>query len=114
MYIWQRADWPHFRQDPARLTEPLAAARHVQGRLLGRMEALGFDLRSEATLSTLTENVVKTSEIEGEFFAPDRVRSSIAGRLGLDAGGLPASDRHIDGVVDMTLDATRNYAAPLT
>ncbi len=114
MYIWQRADWPRFRQDPARLTEPLAAARHAQGRLLGRMEALGFDLRSEATLSTLTENVVKTSEIEGEFLAPDRVRSSIAGRLGLDAGGLPASDRDIDGVVDMTLDATRNYAAPLT
>ncbi len=114
MYIWQCADWPRFRQDPARLTGPLAAARHAQGRLLGRMEALGFDLRSEATLSTLTENVVKTSEIEGEFLAPDRVRSSIAGRLGMDAGGLPASDRDIDGVVDMTLDATRNYAAPLT
>ena len=61
MYIWQRADWPRFRQDQARLTGPLAAARHAQGRLLGRMEALGFDLRSEATLSTLTENVVKTS-----------------------------------------------------
>ena len=114
MYIWQRADWPRFRHDPARLTGPLAAARHAQGRLLGRMDALGFDLRSEATLSTLTENIVKTSEIEGEFLAPDRVRSSIAGRLGLDAGGLPASDRNIDGVVDMTLDATRNYAAPLT
>jgi len=114
VYIWQRADWPRFRHDPARLTGPLAAARHAQGRLLGRMGALGFDLRSEATLSTLTENVVKTSEIEGEFLAPDRVRSSIAGRLGLDAGGLPASDRNIDGVVDMTFDATRNYAAPLT
>ena len=70
------------------------------------MEALGFALRDEATLRTLTENVVKTSEIEGEIIAPDRVRSSIASRLGLDAGGLPASDRDIDGIVDMTLDAT--------
>lgn len=114
MYIWQSAGWPQLEQDTARLAEPLAAARHAQGKLLGRMEALGFDLRSEATLQTLTENVVKTSEIEGEFLAPDRVRSSIAGRLGLDAGDLPASDRDIDGIVDMTLDATRNYGAPLT
>ena len=114
MYIWQRAHWPRLRQDPTRLTAPLAAARHAQGRLLGRMEALGFALRSEATLSTLTENVVMTSEIEGEFLAPDRVRSSIAGRLGMHVGGLPASDRDVDGIVDMTLDATRNFSAPLT
>ena len=114
MYIWQRAEWPRFEQDTARLAEPLATARHAQGKLLGRMEALGFALRDEATLRTLTENVVKTSEIEGEVFEPDRVRSSIASRLGLDAGGLPASDRDVDGIVDMTLDATRNYAEPLT
>ena len=114
MNIWQQSEWPRFEQDIARLAEPLATARHAQGKLLGRMEALGFALRDEAILRTLTENVVKTSEIEGEIFAPDRVRSSIASRLGLDAGGLPASDRDIDGVVDMTLDATRNYTAPLT
>ena len=75
---------------------------------------LGFEMRSEATLRTLTEDVVKTSEIEGEILAPDQVRSSIARRLGLDAGGLPAPDRAVDGVVEMTLDATRNYAEPLT
>lgn len=92
----------------------LAHARHLQGRLLGRMEALGFEMRSEATLRTLTEDVVKTSEIEGEILVPDQVRSSIANRLGLDAGGLPAPDRNVDGVVEMTLDATRNYAVPLT
>ncbi len=114
MYIWQRPEWPRFDQDPARLAEPLAAARHAQGKLLGRMEALGFEMRGEATLRTLTEDVVKTSEIEGEILSPGRVRSSLASRLGLDAGGLPALDRDVDGVVEMTLDATRNYAEPLT
>ena len=113
-YIWQRPEWPRVRQDSTRLAEPLARVRHDQGKLLGRMEALGFEMRSEATLRTLTEDVVKTSEIEGEILAPDRVRSSIASRLGLDAGALPATDRSVDGVVEMTLDATRNYAASLT
>ena len=78
------------------------------------MEALGFEARSEAVLRTLTDDVVKTSEIEGELLSPDRVRSSIAVRLGLDAGGVPARDRDVDGIVDVTLDATRNHAAPLT
>ena len=113
-YIWQRPEWPRFQQDTARLAKHLARTRHIQGKLLGRMEALGFEMRSEATLRTLTEDVVKTSEIEGEILAPDQVRSSIANRLGLDAGGLPAPDRNVDGVVEMTLDATRNYTAPLT
>ena len=114
MYIWQHSQWPHFEQDRVRLADALAETRHAQGRLLGRMESLGFEMRSEATLRTLTEDVVKSSEIEGEILAPDRVRSSIASRLGLDAGGLPVPDRAIDGVVEMTLDATRNYAEPLT
>ena len=114
MFIWQRPEWPQFRQDDARLGRLLADTRHAQGKLLGRMEALGFEMRSEATLRMLTEDVVKTSEIEGEILAPDQVRSSLASRLGLDAGGLPAPDRNVDGVVEMTLDATRNYAAPLT
>ena len=114
MYIWQRLKWPRFEQDTARLASALAATRHAQGKLLGRMQALGFEMRSEATLRTLTEDVVKTSEIEGEVLARDRVRSSIASRLGLDAGGLPVPDRDVDGVVEMTLDATRNYADPLS
>ena len=99
MYIWQRPEWPRFQQDHARLADALAETRHAQGKLLGRMEALGFEMRSEATLRTLTEDVVKTSEIEGEILAPDRVRSSLASRLGLDAGGLPVPDRAVDGVV---------------
>ena len=114
MFIWQRPEWPQLRQDEARLARILAGTRHAQGKLLGRMEALGFDMRNEATLRMLTEDVVKSSEIEGEILAPDQVRSSIASRLGLDVGGLPAPDREIDGVVEMTLDATRNYAVPLT
>ena len=113
-YIWQHPEWPRFQQDTARLAKHLARTRHIQGKLLGRMEALGFEMRSEATLRTLTDDVVKTSEIEGEILAPDQVRSSIATRLGLNIGGLPAPDRNVDGVVEMTLDATRNYAAPLT
>ncbi len=114
MFVWQRPEWPRFHHDTARLVELLAGTRHAQGKLLGRMDALGFEMRSEATLRILTDNVVKTSEIEGETLAPDHVRSSIARRLGLDAGGLPTPDRTVDGIVDMTLDATRNYAAPLT
>ena len=113
-YIWQRPKWPQFRQDTARLAKHLARTRHMQGKLLGRMEALGFEMRSEAMLSTLTEDVVKTSEIEGETLVPDQVRSSIANRLGLDVGGLPVPDRNVDGVVEMALDATRNYAERLT
>ncbi len=113
-YIWQRPEWPWFEQDTARLAKPLAHARYIQGKLLGRMVALGFEMRSEATLRMLTEDVVKTNEIEGEILVPDQVRSSIGNRLGLDVGGLPAPDRNVDGAVEMALDATRNYAAPLT
>jgi Fic family protein len=91
----------------------LAAVRHEQGRLLGRMESLGFQLQQEAVLSTLTEDVVKSSEIEGERLNEQMVRSSIARRLGMDVGGL-ALDRNVEGVVEMTLDATRRYEEPLT
>lgn len=113
-YIWQQPEWPQFQQDSARLAKYLARTRHLQGKLLGRMQALGFEMRSEATLRMLTEDVVKTNEIEGEMLVPDQVRSSIGNRLGLDVGGLPAPDRNIDGAVEMALDATRNYATPLT
>jgi Fic family protein len=92
----------------------LAAVRHKQGRLLGKMEALGFDLRAEASLAVLTSDVVKSSAIEGEKLDPEQVRSSIARRLGLDVAGLPKAGRDVEGVVEMMLDATRNFAKPLS
>ena len=110
----KRPEWPQFQQDTARLANHLAHTRHIQGKLLGRMAALGLEMRSEATLRTLTEDVVKTNEIEGEILVPDQVSSSIGNRLGLDVGGLPARDRNVNGAVEMALDATRNYTARLT
>ncbi|MBL6929753.1 MAG: Fic family protein [Rhodospirillales bacterium] len=114
MYIWESPDWPKFQWDEKRITTPLSEARHEQGRLLGRMEALGFELREEAVLRTLTDDVLKSSEIEGENLDPDQVRSSIARRLGIDIGGLKPADRDVEGVVEMMLDATRRFDQPLT
>jgi Fic family protein len=114
MYIWERPEWPTFTFDEKGLSALLSQVAHEQGRLLGRLEGLGFDLRSEAHLVTLTEDVVKSSEIEGEALEPDQVRSSIARRLGLDVAGLVPSGRDVDGVVEMMLDATGNYHEPLT
>jgi len=113
-FIHTQKDWPRFRWNRERLAEPLAAVRHEQGRLLGRMETLGFKLRQEAVLRTLTEDVVKSSQIEGERLDAEQVRSSIARRLGMDIGGLMAADRNVEGVVEMVLDATRVYQQPLT
>lgn len=113
-YIHELSDWPMFRWDDGRLAAPLAAARHLQGRLVGQMEALGFRVREEAVLRTLTEDVLKSSEIEGEKLDPDQVRSSVARRLGIDIGGLQPADRHVEGVVEMMLDATQHYDQPLT
>jgi Fic family protein len=113
-YIHQRPDWFKFRWNPERLSGQLAAARHRQGRLLGRMEGLGFTLRAEANLQSLTEEVVQSSDIEGEPLDRDQVRSSLARRLGMDAGALPATDRNVEGIVEMMLDATEKYADPLT
>lgn len=96
------------------VSERLAGVRHRQGQLLGRMEGLGFRLREEAVLETLTQDVLKTSEIEGEILDLGQVRSSIARRLGMEIGALKPSDRHVDGVVEMMLDATRKYREPLT
>jgi Fic family protein len=114
MYLWENPEWPAFTWDEKALARPLAQVSREQGRLLGKMEALGFDLRSEAHLRILTEDVVKSSEIEGEKLERDQVRSSIARRLGMDVGGLVPADRHVEGVVEMMLDATGNYAQPLT
>ncbi|WP_264601891.1 Fic family protein [Rhodobium gokarnense] len=113
-YIHQGKDWPAFRWNAEKLSSLLADVRHRQGRLIGRMEALGFPLRSEAVLKTLTEDVLKSSEIEGERLDKAQVRSSIARRLGLDIGGLVPADRHVEGIVELMLDATQTYDAPLS
>ncbi len=113
-YIHERSGWPDLRWDSDTLAALLAAVRHKQGRLLGKMEAIGFTLRAEASLTTLTADVVKSSAIEGEALNPDEVRSSIARRLGLDVGGLPKASRNVEGVVEMMLDATQDFASELT
>ncbi|MCU7846722.1 MAG: Fic family protein [Candidatus Thiodiazotropha sp. (ex Lucinoma kastoroae)] len=114
MYLWEKSQWPTFTWDEGSLAKRLAEVSREQGRLLGKMEVLGFELRSEANLHTLTEDVVKTSEIEGEMLERKQVRSSIARRLGMDTGGLVPTDRNVEGVVDMMLDATGKYAESLT
>jgi Fic family protein len=114
MYIWKTPDWPQWRFDYTQLAEPLAKVRFQQGRFTGVMESFGFKLREEAVLTTLTLDVLKTSEIEGEHLNADQVRSSIARRLGMDIGALAPVDRYVEGVVEMMLDATRNYHQPLT
>lgn len=114
MYIHQQPGWPNIQWRQGELTGRLAGVRHRQGRLLGRMESLGFGLQQEAMLDTLTSDVVKSSEIEGEILDAEEVRSSIAWRLGLDAGGIPSSDRNVEGIVELMLDATQNYTQPLT
>lgn len=114
MYIHQLSEWPHFTWDREALAKLLTGIRYRQGRLLGRMEGMGFNLQTEATLQTLTLDVLKSSEIEGEILNPDQVRSSIARRLGMDIAGLIPADRNVEGVVEMMLDATQHYKEPLT
>ncbi|MGA8086057.1 MAG: Fic family protein [Terracidiphilus sp.] len=113
-YIHERPQWPAFSWDSGRISQRLVEVRHRQGRLIGRMEGLGFQLRTEAVLDTLTEDVLKSSEIEGEKLDRDQVRSSIASRLGMDIGGLTPADRNVEGVVEMMLDAMQHYDKPLT
>jgi len=114
VFIYERPDWPQFKWKTEVLAEPLAAVRHAQGRLIGRMESLGFELKQEANLKTLTQDVLMTSEIEGQILDPEQVRSSLARRLGMEIAGLKPADREVDGVVDMLLDATKNFERPLT
>ena len=113
-WIHDRPEWPRFTWDDAALTSALADVRHRQGRHLGRVEALGFDVRAETNIAALTDEVVRSSAIEGEHLDPGAVRSSIARRLGLDTAGLPFSGDGVEGAVAMTLDATRNFESPLT
>ena len=113
IYIHQQPGWPRFHWRQEGLVDQLAAVRHRQGRLLGRMEALGFDLRQEAMLETLTEDVVTSSEIEGEILDVEQVRSSVARRLGMDIGGLTQAGRNVEGIVELMLDATERFSEPL-
>ena len=114
MYIYERISWPHFQWNPDQLTELLTPVRYRQGKLIGHMEALGFSLREEAMLQTLTQEVIKSSEIEGEVLDQDQVRSSLARRLGMDIAASVPADRYVEGVVEMMLDATQNFQQPLT
>lgn len=113
-YLWQRPDWPQWCFDAAALAAPLVEVHRAQGHLAGRMADLGPAQRDQATLQVLTQEVITTSAIEGERLDLDAVRSSVARKLGLDIGALARSDRHVDGVVDVVLDATRNFDQPLT
>ena len=114
LYIHQQPGWPRLEWRQEELADKLAEVRYLQGRLVGRMDALGFRPSQEAMFDALTAEVVKSSEIEGEILDVERVRSSIARQLGLDYAGLLLPDRNVDGVVEMILDATQNYAQPLT
>jgi len=114
MYIYHRKEWPEFIWDDKTLLVPLSNVRNLQGKLLGKMEAIGFSLKEEAFLETLTVDVVKSNEIEGAYLDTNQVRSSIARRLGMDVPGLVASDRNVEGVVEMMLNATQNYSQVLT
>jgi len=114
IYIHQKDNWPDFIWRSEEFLNQLSEARNLQGRLIGKMESLGFDLRNEALLDTLTLDVLKSTEIEGEFLNPDQVRSSIARRLGMEIAGSIDSDRNVDGMVEMMIDATHNCFKPLT
>lgn len=114
MYIHERKEWPEFIWDEAGLSGLLAAVRHEQGRLLGQMDSLGFETRQEASLRVLTQDAINTAEIEGETYNPRSVRSSIARKLGIEEAGVTPSDRQVDGLVEVLVDATRNYENILT
>lgn len=114
MYLHQNKDWPNFKWDNDTILQYVSKARDLQGRLIGKMEGIGFELREEAVLETITEDVIKSSEIEGELLNPEEVRSSVARRLGMEISGLPNATRDVEGVVEMMLDATQKYKEPLT
>lgn len=114
MYIHQLKDWPEFTWNQEKLIGLLSSTRHKQGRLIGKMESLGFSLQSEAILETMTLEALKSNEIEGEILDAEQVRSSLARRLGLDVAGIIPNDRNVEGIVEVMLDATQEYLSPLT
>lgn len=113
-YIYQHKNWTQFTWQDKAINAVFGEVRNIQGKINGQMNALGFSAKEEASLTTLTLDVVKSSEIEGELLNYDQVRSSIARRLGINTAGLVPSNRHIEGVVEMMLDATQNYQKTLT
>ena len=113
-FIHQSENWPTFTWRLEAFTNELSEVRNLQGRILGRMESLGFEVRNEAALETLTLDVLKSTEIEGEVLNPEQVRSSIARKLGMEITGSVASDRNVDGMVEMMIDATQHCLKPLT
>ena len=113
MYIYERPDWPEFKWNTDEVLTLLTKVRNLQGRVVGKMGALGFNLKNQANLEILTQDVLRSSEIEGELLNPEQVRSSIVRRLGLDISGLVHSDRNVDGVVEMMIDAAENFNKPL-
>ena len=114
IYIHEKDNWTSFKWNEKLVSKKLAETRNLQGRLLGKMESLGFDLQDEAVLNTLTLEIVKSSEIEGEILDLEQVRSSVARKLGIELAGAIESERHIDGIVEMMLDATQRYDSPIT
>jgi len=114
MYVYQRPNWPNFTYDDESLLKLLGDVRHLQGKIVGKMEAFGFDLRKEASFTTLITDIIKTSEIEGEVLSKEQVKSSLAKRLGIEIAGLVHTDRNVDGIVDMLVNATQNAEEELT
>ncbi len=114
VYIYYHHDWPHFTWNNEQILLLLGEVRNRQGNILGRMESLGFGLKKEAEFETLTLDVLESTEIEGEPLNSEQVRSSLARRLGIQIAGLVASERNVDGMVDMMIDATRNFEKPMT
>lgn len=114
MYIYEQKNWPKFTWDAEAISPLLGAVRHRQGKIIGQMQALGFRVQEETMLKALTMDVIKSSEIEGELLNPEQVRSSIARRLGIEIAGAIAAERDVEGIVEMMLNATQKYQAPLT
>ena len=114
VFIYQQNEWPNFTWSNQALISLLSQVRHLQGKMIGKMESLGFELQSEAVLETLTLDIIKSTEIEGQILNPEQVRSSLARRLGMDISGLVYSDRDVDGMVDMMMDATQYFDKPLS
>ena len=113
-FIYENKHWPDFTWDDQRIINLFGDVRNLQGRLLGRMDSLGFEYRNAAVLDTMTLDVIKSSEIEGVYLNLEQVRSSFARRLAIDLAGMVESDRRVEGSVDIMIDATRNYKLPLT
>ena len=114
MWIYEYPEWPNFTWRQDEIIPQLIEVRHIQGKLLGRMQGLGFELKQEAGLDTLTNDILNTSAIEGEILNQEEVRSSIARRLGIDMAGIVPASRDVEGIVEMMLDATQNFNEPLT